>query len=206
MPKIKEAWGEGKLVIVVGGTGLYVQALTNGIETMKVPINQPLRDELSALSMTELQNKLMTLAPAKFASMNHSDQNNPRRLIRAIEIATFPNVASLQSTIHNPQPKLIGLKYFDTSKYRSAITTRVDARLTAGAIDETKRLLDSASPQSLSAIGYRSLAAHLRGELSYDAMHEQWIADELAYVKRQLTLFNKMGGVEWHEAGKTAMI
>lgn len=206
MPRIEEAWGQGKLPIVVGGTGLYVRSLTEGIATMKVPISQSLRDELSALSIAELQDKLKKLDPVKFTSMNHSDQNNPRRLIRAIEVAKSPNVSPLPSTIHDLQSKLIGLKYSDISIQRNKIIERVDLRLQSGAIEETQKLLNIASPQALSALGYRSLVRYLKGELSYDAMRGEWVEDELSYVKRQLTWFNKMAGVEWHESGKTVMI
>lgn len=206
MPHIFQAWEEGKQVIVVGGTGLYVRALTHGIDTMKVPINQPLRDELSVLSMTELQSELTQLAPTKFASMNHSDQNNPRRLIRAIEVARFlrsgrndGDLSSRASREISQETEIIGLRYFATSKYRSAIEKRVEARLSAGAVKETNRLMTIASPQSMTAIGYRSLVLYIQGDLSYDEMKKEWINDELAYARRQLTWFAKVPQIKWYD-------
>lgn len=199
MSTIEKAWGEGKLPIVVGGTGLYIKALTSGIATMQVGINSSLRDKLEALSITELQAKLRELDHAKFDSMNHSDSLNPRRLIRAIEVAMSPDLP--ESKILNLDSKLIGLKYFDTSKYRSAIELRVKKRILSGAIPETKRLMTSASPQSLSAIGYRSICAYLNKIISYDQMIEQWVHDELTYAKRQLTWFNKQK-VTWYDTDK----
>ena len=189
IPHIKKAWKEGKQVIVVGGTGLYVKAIAGGITTLQVPINQAFRVRLQPLSIAELQTKLHDLDPLKLTSMNHSDQHNPRRLIRAIEIAhTPPQSLAIR---HQPFVKLIGLKYFNNSKYRSIIHQRVLARLDQGALTETKKLMTSASPQSLSAIGYRSIVSFIEGKCSEAKMVEHWVSDELSYAKRQLTWFNK---------------
>ncbi|MFH1244733.1 MAG: tRNA (adenosine(37)-N6)-dimethylallyltransferase MiaA [bacterium] len=199
MPHIIQAWKENKQVIVVGGTGLYVKAITHGIKTMRISINQPLRDQLSLLSITEQQAKLNQLDPTKFSNMNQSDQNNPRRLIRAIEIAHTPH----QSFAIHPQssPTLVGLKYFDDSNYRSAIEARVKTRLTLGAIRETEHLITHASPQALSAIGYRSIVSFLESRCTKKEMIEQWVHDELSYAKRQLTWFNKQK-VTWYDIDK----
>ncbi|MBP9670445.1 tRNA (adenosine(37)-N6)-dimethylallyltransferase MiaA [Candidatus Woesebacteria bacterium] len=199
MPHIQRAWDEGKQVIVVGGTGLYVKAITDGIETMSVPINQSLRDELSPLSITELQNKLKEVDEQKFSSMNNSDVNNPRRLIRAIEISISPK-SPLETRISNLESNIIGLKYSDEQIHHNKVRERVLSRLESGAIEETKTLLSKYDPslKSMTAIGYKSIISHLKGELSYDQMIENWVNDEMAYVKRQLTWFNKQP-VIWYD-------
>lgn len=201
MPHIQQAWQEGKQVIVVGGTGLYVKALTGGIATMQIPINQPLRDELTTLSLETLQSKLSALDPTKYASMNHSDQNNPRRLIRAIEIAHTPN---LPSTIrHPPSTQIIGLRYYHNSNYSSNIRMRVLARLKAGAVEETKSLIEKYDKnlQSMSAIGYKSIIDFIEGKINQDELVEHWVSDELAYAKRQLTWFRKQP-IIWYDVEK----
>ncbi|MFH2085718.1 MAG: tRNA (adenosine(37)-N6)-dimethylallyltransferase MiaA [bacterium] len=198
MPKIERAWGERKLPIVVGGTGLYVKALTMGIQTMHIPINHALRDKLETLSVSELQTKLQEENSAKFSSLNHSDQNNPRRLIRAIEVSQ----SSHQSLTIGPLPsaKLIGLKYFDYSNYRSIVHKRVLIRLSQGAIEETKFLLKKYNKdiQSMSAIGYRSIIKFLEKSLTEEEMIKTWVEGELAYAKRQLTWFRKQS-VIWYD-------
>lgn len=198
MPPIRQAWAEGKLPIIVGGTGLYVHALTHGIATMSVPINQALRSDLSPLSITKLQDKLYKLDPAKYASMNHSDQNNPRRLIRAIEIYKDPIFVKPRRDRKLPQTEIIGLKYSDLRVQREKITQRVLARLEQGAIAETKKLLAKYPPslQSMSAIGYRSI---IQGKLTKDQMIDSWVADELAYAKRQLTWFRHVQNIKWYD-------
>lgn len=203
MPHVKSAWEQGKLPIVVGGTGLYVKALTHGIPTMSVPINQSLREELSSLSIAQLQDQLESQNPAKFASMNHSDANNSRRLIRAIEIEVFSkanrnheSVSARKTALIRPQ--LIGLKYSDLSIQRNKIHQRVLERLDLGAISETQLLLNKfdSNLQSMSAIGYKSIKSFLNGKLSRDEMIAEWVSDEMAYVKRQLTWFKKLD-VTW---------
>ncbi|MFZ2199346.1 MAG: tRNA (adenosine(37)-N6)-dimethylallyltransferase MiaA [Microgenomates group bacterium] len=202
MPHINQAWADDKQVILVGGTGLYVKALTNGIETMGVEIDQSLRDGLAPLSITELQARLKALDLPKFESMNASDSFNPRRLIRAIEIS-LSRVELQRTDLCKITSKMIGLKYFDDSNHRSKIRDRVSARIASGAIDETKSLLERypQSLQSMSAIGYKSIVKYLKGEYSKDQMIDTWLGDEMAYVKRQMTWFRKQP-VIWYDIDK----
>lgn len=211
-PHLENALLEDKQIIVVGGTGLYVRAITNGIETMTVVINEQLRSELSTLSVTDLQSKLKDVDPVKFASLNNSDAHNPRRLTRAIEIAMDPSRPAPQVTVKkeeqrvSPNIRLIGLRYYDNSSYGSKILERVKKRIKLGAIEETRYLLTQYDPdlQSMSAIGYRSVARYLAGEYSHDQMIESWVSDEVAYAKRQLTWFNKQN-VDWYDRGRMSV-
>ena len=203
MPNIKKAWQESRQVIVVGGTGLYVKALTDGIPTMQVPINQPLRDELSSLSIIELQQKLTGLSQKKYTSMNHSDQNNPRRLTRAIEVSMFctshPERA-LASRMGHHQSNIIGLKYSVESIQRNKIRARVISRLEQGAVEETQSLLSKYAKNlpSMSAIGYRSLINFIENKCTKQEMIDSWVEGELAYSKRQMTWFRKQP-VIWYD-------
>jgi len=84
---IPEIQSRGKLPIVVGGTGLYISNLLNPPETLNIPPDKKLRKELEKLSVAELQDRLKKADSKRFYGMNESDQQNPRRLVRAIEIA-----------------------------------------------------------------------------------------------------------------------
>ena len=206
MPHIERAWGEGKLPIVVGGTGLYVKALTHGIETINVRPDPVLRASLSSLTVIKLQEKLQSLSPGKLTSMNESDRANPRRLTRAIEVSLDRESHSEQaaaSLMGAPTCTLIGLRYYDDSNYRSAIKTRVLSRLASGAVAETQALVQKygESIESLTAIGYRSLLRFIKCEISEEEMVNTWVRDELAYAKRQLTWFKKYT-VEWRFVDK----
>ncbi len=199
-PHISAAIATGKQVIVVGGTGLYVKAITDGIETMSVPINQILRSELMPLSITKLQERLISIAKNKFESMNHSDQLNPRRLVRAIEIASS-SMVPVKSNIIASNPKILGLRYADENLQKLQIHSRVLSRLDLGAVEETKILLNKYSEgvQSMSAIGYKSIIKYLSGEFTKDQMIDMWVNDEMAYVKRQMTWFRKVKSIQWSE-------
>jgi tRNA dimethylallyltransferase len=83
------AAAQHRLLIIVGGTALYLHSLLNPPATAVVPRNESLRVEIESLSTSELQTRLQTLDAQKYAQMNHSDQLNPRRLVRAIEVATW---------------------------------------------------------------------------------------------------------------------
>lgn len=196
----------GMLPVIIGGTGLYVQAMIEPIPTIGVPIDGKLREELAAQSIEYLQARLIRSDPARFYGMNNSDAHNPRRLIRAIEVAEFGK-AQLRE-FHADRPGItsllmIGLEHQDTAVYKSAVRDRVMKRLRMGAVDETKKLLEKYGKElpSLSAIGYRSIIGHIEGELTRDEMVEKWTADEIAYAKRQMTWFRKVRGIEWYDAG-----
>lgn len=200
-PHIIKAWENGILPIIVGGTGLYVKALTEGIATMSVPINQALRAELVNNSIAQLQAQLISLSQDKFNSMNNSDQHNPRRLIRAIEVASSPHNTH-QSSIVNPKSEMIGLYYSSQSIQEDMIRERVIQRLSLGAIEETKLLITryGTNLQSLSAIGYKTIIDYLNHLISQDQMIELWVKGELDYAKRQMTWFRKQR-VVWHDRG-----
>ncbi len=203
MPHIEQAWRDDKQVIVVGGTGLYIKALTEGIPTMQIPINQMLRNQLSPLSITKLQEKLNKLDPTKFTLMNHSDQLNPRRLVRAIEIIDGSKgriFAEQGSDLKNSDVQIIGLRYYHNSNYSSNIRTRVLARLKAGAVEETKSLIEKYDKNlpSMSAIGYRSIINFIENKCTKQEMIDSWVEGELAYAKRQLTWFRKQP-VIWYD-------
>ena len=94
VPVINQIWADGKLPIVVGGTGLYIRALTQDLPDIFIPQNIKLRQKLHKLTTDQLQTELKQLSNTKFSSMNQSDQKNPRRLVRAIEIEMWKKTHS----------------------------------------------------------------------------------------------------------------
>ena len=83
---IKQIEKQGKLPIIVGGTGLYLKGLLYGFSNLGIPLDKRLRKELDKLTLEELQKKLQKFSSEKWKTMNSSDRQNPRRLIRAIEL------------------------------------------------------------------------------------------------------------------------
>jgi tRNA dimethylallyltransferase len=98
------------------------------------------------------------------------------------------------------QSTIIGLKYSDESIQRNKIMERVVSRLSHGAIEETKKLLNKYDQglQSMTAIGYKSIISFLEGNLTEAKMIEEWVSGELAYAKRQMTWFRKQP-VIWYD-------
>ena len=191
---------QSSLAIVVGGTGLWVKALTDGIETMNVPRDEGLRSKLEVLTVLDLQRILRNLDNEKFTSMNQSDVNNPRRLIRAIEILKANSIPQNTSSIPL-NSKIIALYYGDQAIYEQVVRSRVVQRIEQGAITETRNIIASygTSFASLSAIGYRSIMSFIEGNLSEQDLIEVWTRDELNYAKRQLTWFRKIPNIDWFD-------
>jgi tRNA dimethylallyltransferase len=79
----------GKLPIIVGGTGFYIRGLLNPYDTVGIPVNQGLRKELEPLTAEQLQLRLKAIDKDKWEQMNESDRNNPRRLVRAVEVGEY---------------------------------------------------------------------------------------------------------------------
>ena len=202
-PVIDQGLSGHKQIIVVGGTGLYVRALCTGISSIHIPINLSLRQSLDSLTVSELKDKLQALSPHKYNSMNHSDQNNPRRLIRALEIAQAKVKATKTQVVYRSTNPIIGLYYADLSLQEKVIKTRVIHRLDGGAIEETQNLINHVgeSVPSMTALGYREITSYLKGQINRTQLVDLWTKSELSYVKRQLTFFRKQN-VVWYDRGR----
>ena len=203
-PIIEDVKSRGKTPILVGGTYLYLKHFLYGIDDDNGPPNFRLREKLNSKSVDYLQKYLISLDPQIFDSLNHSDQLNPRRLIRKIEIAKSPIKTVLIKTVFNKSvPEIfIGLKYKDKSKLRQAIGKRVEERLKNGAIEEVNKLLKmgySENDPGLKTIGYQQIIKYLNNKISKEKTIEDWINKEVQYAKRQLTFMKKDKNIEWRE-------
>ena len=212
-PVIDDIKKRGKTPILVGGTYLYLKHLLYGFNDNNVPPNFELRKKLDTKTVKELQDILKKLSPESFNLLNHSDVNNPRRLMRKIEVAISNSADLTDSTDSdrlNPissgfirfHPKIIGLKYQDKSKLRQVIEKRVGERLENGAIDEVKSILKmgyKSSDPGLKTIGYQQIIKYLNNELTKEKAIEDWINKEVQYAKRQLTFMKKDSNIQWRE-------
>ena len=196
---IKDIQSKNKLPIIVGGTGFYIKALLNPPETLGVPLNHKFRQELEFLTISKLQQKLNNFDPQKWNQMNNSDRNNPRRLIRAIEIAAHKKHLARLKLPNHPKVKPLVTNYrhitltCSNEKLERQIHARVLNRLNSGAIKETQYLLQNynASIKSMSALGYQEIKQYINQQISYEQLVKLWILHELQYAKRQQTWFKK---------------
>lgn len=207
---IDDIWKRGRLPIIVGGTGLYIKSLIDGIATVDIPKNESLRDSLEKMSVAELFEKLATLDSVKAASLNSSDSKNSRRLVRAIEVAVWSMENGTQKQVVEKRKKvldsdvdllMIGLTG-PLSDISNSIDSRVEKRMNDGFIDEVETLLRmgvSWKNQSMNTLGYKESEKFFKQGLSYEEFISDWIRNELRYVKRQMTWFKKDKRINWFD-------
>ena len=203
---------QGRAIFIVGGTGFYLKSLTEPDTLAKIPPNEALRRHLEELSLEKLQQKLRDLDSKRFISMNQSDVNNPRRLIRAIEIASYspPLVIPAKAGIYpNRSPigsgmttfSWIGLK-ISLDELKPRIESRVRDRLGHGAIDEVKKLIEEYPDQNLpiyTTLGIKPIIKFINKEIDLPALVDTWVTDEVNYAKRQITWFKKQPDILWYD-------
>ena len=188
----------GKLPIICGGTAFYIQAVVDGLVLPEVTPNLKLRTALEKLNAGELFKKLKELDPVRAKNI---DANNPRRLIRAIEIAeSLGKVPKLKTSPNtNYDFVLVGIKT-ETEELKKLIKQRLEDRLENGLIEEVETLKQSGLTwQKLDSFGleYRYVALYLQSKLSLEEMAEQLNAAIWHYAKRQLTWWKRDARIEW---------
>lgn len=191
---LKDIASRGKPAIIVGGSGLYLKALIEGLDTAGGPDWQ-LRRRLEKLPVVTLQKKLARVNPERLASMNHSDRFNPRRLIRALEIASKPQKNSPRKPLETTPNSRFWLFQPDPKTLLENIATRVEKRLRAGAVLEIKTLLKqgfSWSDPGFNTLGVKQLQPFFESQQSLNEAVSSWKKAEYQYAKRQLTWFKNL--------------
>jgi tRNA dimethylallyltransferase len=190
--------GAGQLPLLVGGTGLYISAIVEGYELVDVPPNNTLREELECLSLAQLVERLKRCDPE---AASRIDQCNPRRLIRAIEVAS---AGRAHSAARKSSPRYhclqLGLTWpLETLQER--IEKRLRERLANGMVDEVAGLRSRGVPDiRLEKLGleYRYISRYLRGELgTLDAMRLQLGTAIRQFAKGQVTWFKRDKRIIW---------
>src|SRR3989344_7818909 len=164
---IEDIQSRNKLPIIDGGTGLYIKSLIYPLSNISIPPDIKIRKNLESLNTEELQNKLKILDKSWWERMNNSDKNNPRRLIRAIEIALQTQSSKIKAQKYNSKIKtnnvlIVGLTARKETLF-SKNERRVDQRIKDGALEEIKGLLKkgySWDLHSFSSTGIRQLKEH----------------------------------------------
>lgn len=183
----------GKLPILCGGTGLYIEAVLGGYQLLEVPQNPELRERLEGKSREELERILLSYKDYK--PHNVTDFCNVRRAIRAIEIADYyANNDAKGVDVPEIDPLIFGI---DISRElrRERITARLKARLDDGMVDEIRGLIDSGvKPDDLVYYGleYKYVTKYVIGELKFDEMQQLLEISIHQFAKRQMTWFRGM--------------
>lgn len=206
---IKDIWKRKKLPIIVGGTGFWLKALIDGIDSINIPPDWQLREKLRNLEIEKLREILKKLDPERWQSMNQSDRKNPRRLIRGIEIAE--QIKSLKLKIKSYSLKLkidqlliIGLIASNKFLYQR-IDQRVEKRIKQGAQKEIETLLKKGYPwdlEAMTATGYKEWQPFFQKKVGLEEIIQRWKYNEHAYARRQLTWFKKDKRIKWFNIEK----
>jgi tRNA dimethylallyltransferase len=191
---------KGKLPIICGGTGFYIQAVVDGIIPPPVPPNRKLRRRLVNKSASELFKMLKKLDPKRAATI---DRKNPRRLIRAIEIAKSLGKVPPTKPVHKYQTIQIGIKIPDV-ELKKRIKKRLNDRLKKGMLTEAKRLhRKDLSWKRMEELGldYKYMAQYLQNKIPKPEMIEKIATENWRYAKRQRRWFKRDRRIKWIEAG-----
>jgi len=206
--KIEEIIKKGKVPIICGGTGFYIQAIVNNpITTGAIP-DKKLRKKLEKLSAEKLFQKLKKLDSKKAKNI---DSKNPRRLIRAIEIALGPTTKYLQPATRTEQIYeffQIGIKT-DKEVSKERIRIRLLKRMKQGMVAEAQKIhKEGLSWKRMDSLGleYRYLAKYLKKEISKEEMIELLNIKIRQYSKRQRTWFKRDKSIKWFELKETKKI
>lgn len=181
----------GRLPVLCGGTGLYLDAALRGYRMVEVPENVNLRAELAQKSDEELIVQLRQLVPNQH---NNSDLTDRNRTIRAIEIASFESQISEEEPFPVIRPLIIGIQW-DRTQLRQRITKRLRQRLETGLLEEVQNLHDSGIPwERLEYYGleYRFVATFLQGKINRNDLFQKLNAAIHDFAKRQETWFRRM--------------
>jgi tRNA dimethylallyltransferase len=196
---LEEVKAGGKQPILCGGSGLYIEAATQGYSLREVPPDPALRQELEQYSNQQLKERLMQLRPLH----NTTDTESRKRLVRALEIA-LNSPAEVQE--YPPVPaRFIGIRV-SREERRARIEKRLKERLQEGMIEEVEGLIKSGiAPEDLIYYGleYKFVTLYITGELTREEMERSLLTAIHKFAKRQMTWFRGMErrgiDIEWIE-------
>lgn len=196
---IDEITARGRVPIVAGGTGLFVDSLVKNISFSEVGSNAEIRNELAEKSNEELYERLLKL-DANAAEDIHP--NNRKRVIRALELCMSGTSKTEQNEnsmlIDSPYDALyIGIGYKDRQKLYDRINKRVDLMLEAGLENEARQMLGNQGLTARQAIGHKELQPYIDGKITLDEATENLKRETRRYAKRQLTWFRRNENINW---------
>jgi tRNA dimethylallyltransferase len=197
---IDETTARGKKPIVVGGTGLYIQALVDGLKIPHVPADRDLRETLDALAPDELVARLQKIDPDSAKAI---PPQNKRRLMRAIEVTE--KLGQPFSVIGRQFARRfdclqIGLTAPREELYRLA-DDRVERWVRDGWVEEVKKLKKTYPENlpSMTSLGYRQIGMYFDGKISLDEAVRRTKFEIHGYIRRQVTWFRRDGRIYWYD-------
>lgn len=203
--KIEEVLSRGKLPVIVGGTGLYVDSLLENVKFSEGGSDEAYREELMAFAREQgaeaLHARLAETDPEAAAAIH---PNNIIRVVRALEVChvtgrRFSELKAESRTEESPYNSLIlGLNYEDRAVLYRRIDLRVEEMVKNGLIEEARELWERGGMRtSANAIGYKELIPYFTGEMPLEECVAKIQQETRRYAKRQLTWFRKNDRIKW---------
>lgn len=199
-----------EVAVMVGGSGLYINAVINGLDEMPeidLQIRSKLNHQFEIEGLESIQKQLKALDPEYFEKV---DQNNPQRMIRGLEVflSTGKKLSSMLSATKKERPFnviKIGLNT-DREILYNRINERVDKMLEAGLLKEVESLNEFRNQNALNTVGYSEIFDYLDGKISLEAAVVSIKQNTRRFAKRQLTWFRRDDEINWFEPNQTETI
>lgn len=201
---IKEILDKGKVPIVIGGTGLYIEALIYEIEFMQIDTDLSYRKELEKIveekGLEYLYKKALEIDPE---AMEKISQNDQKRILRVLELYHQTGKTKTHLDAESRKEAEYDYKLFainmDREKLYDRINRRVDIMLDQGLVEEVRNLLKKYKefPTAMQGLGYKEVVEYLNGNSSYEEMVEKIKTESRRYAKRQITWFKKYENLTW---------
>lgn len=198
---LEKIFSENKVAVLVGGTGLYIDALLHGIDNIPVipdEVRKELQHKYEQRGLSWLQRELQIKDPTHFQNI---EQHNPQRLLRALEVVEFTG-----KSISSFQNKQTLSRSFDTIKITpliereilySRIHDRTDEMMNDGLLREAESLFPYKHLNALQTVGYKELFDYMEGKFLLDTAIEEIKKNTRHYAKRQITWFKNKDQYEW---------
>ncbi len=210
---IKEILGKGKVPIVVGGTGLYIDSLIYEIEYQDIEFDKEYREhlekEVKEKGLEELYNVAKEIDPEAIEKISKNDK---KRILRILEIyhATGENKTEQERKSRQKEVEYDYKVYalnMDREKLYDRINKRVDKMIEEGLIQEVEKIYKKYNdfPTAMQGLGYKEVVEYLEGKLTKEEMIEKIKQETRRYAKRQLTWFRKNKQTIWLDVGKNTI-
>lgn len=201
---IKEILDKGKVPIVIGGTGLYIETLIYEIEFPKMETDLKYREKLEQIveekGLEYLYNKALEIDKT---AMDKISKNDKKRILRVLEIYKQTGKTKTQLDLESRKECEYNYKLFAINMNRDIlyerINKRVDIMLENGLVEEVKNICKKYNkfPTAMQGLGYKEVTKYLNGQVTYKEMVEKIKTESRRYAKRQLTWFRKYKDITW---------
>lgn len=207
--KLDELFAENNVQIMVGGSGLYVDAILKGFDDfpdIASCVRENIRENYENKGISYLQEQLERLDPEyyrKISSENPQTLQNPQRMMRFVEVSLgsgkpYSSFLNQKKNARNFIPVVIGLEAAREVMY-DRINRRVDLMLDAGLLEEARLLYPNKTLNALQTVGYRELFSYFDGDYTLDFAIEEIKKNTRRFAKRQLTWFKRTENAQWFD-------